>query len=34
LFVLTLGVWIARFAGYLGGPVPVTSMREWIARAR
>ncbi|MES1187080.1 MAG: DUF2752 domain-containing protein [Myxococcales bacterium] len=30
LFVLTLGVWLARFAGYLGGPVPVTSMRDWL----
>lgn len=34
LLVLTLSVWLARFAGYLGGPVPVTSMRQWLARAR
>lgn len=34
LLVLTLGVWLARFAGYLGGPVPVTSMRDWLTRAR
>lgn len=26
---LTLGVWLARFAGYLGGPVPVTSVHDW-----
>lgn len=32
LLVLTLGVWLARFAGYLGGPAPVTSMRQWLAR--
>lgn len=32
LLVLTLGVWIARFAGYFGGPVPVTTMRAWLAR--
>jgi Protein of unknown function (DUF2752) len=31
LLVLTLGVWLLRFAGYLGGPVPVTSMRDWLA---
>ena len=30
LLVLTLGVWLARFAGYFGGPVPVTSLREWL----
>jgi len=34
LFALTLGVWLARFAGYLGGPAPVTSMRDWITRSR
>jgi Protein of unknown function (DUF2752) len=34
VLVLMLGVWLARFAGYFGGPVPVTSMREWLARAR
>ena len=31
LLALTLSVWLARFAGYLGGPVPVTSMRQWLA---
>lgn len=34
LLVLTVSVWLARFAGYLGGPVPVTSMRDWLTRAR
>jgi hypothetical protein len=34
LFVLTVGVWLARFAGYFGGPVPVTSMRDWLASVR
>ncbi len=34
LLVLTVSVWLARFAGYLGGPVPVTSLRDWISRAR
>jgi len=34
LLVLTLSVWLARFAGYLGGPVPVTSMRDWLTRSR
>ena len=34
LFTLTLGVWLARFAGYFGGPVPVTSMRDWLTRSR
>lgn len=34
VLVLTLGVWLARFAGFLGGPVPVTSMREWMTRPR
>ena len=32
VLVLSLGVWLARFAGYFGGPVPVTSLREWLAR--
>jgi hypothetical protein len=31
LLVLTFGVWLARFAGYFGGPVPVTSLRAWLA---
>lgn len=30
LLLLTLGVWLARFAGYFGGPVPVTSMHDWL----
>jgi hypothetical protein len=35
LLALTLGVWLARFAGFFGGPVSVTSMRDWITtRAR
>ena len=35
VLVLTLGVWLARFAGFFGGPVPVTSMRYWLTtRAR
>ena len=34
VLALTLGVWLARFAGFFGGPVPVTSMREWITRTR
>ena len=32
LVVLTFGVWLARFAGYFGGPVPVTTLRAWLAR--
>lgn len=32
VLVLTLGIWLARFAGFFGGPVPVTSMRDWLAR--
>ena len=28
LFVLVVGVWALRFAGYFGGPVPVTSLRD------
>jgi hypothetical protein len=34
VLLLSLGVWLARFEGYFGGPVPVTTLREWIARAR
>lgn len=34
LLCLVLGVWLARFAGYLGGPVPVTSMRDWLTRTK
>ena len=32
VLVLMLGVWLARFAGYFGGPVEVTSMRAWLAQ--
>ena len=32
LLVLLLGVWGARFFGFLGGPAPVETMREWVAR--
>jgi hypothetical protein len=31
LLTLSTGVWVARFAGYFGGPVPVTSLRDWLA---
>ena len=31
LLVLTVSVWLARFAGYLGGPVPVTSLHDWLS---
>ncbi len=34
LLVLTLAVWLARFAGYFGGPVQVTSMRQWLTSHR
>jgi Protein of unknown function (DUF2752) len=30
VLVLSLGVWLARFAGYFGGPVPVTTFRSWL----
>ena len=29
---LLLAVWLARFAGWFGGPVPVESLRTWRAR--
>jgi hypothetical protein len=32
LLVLVLGVWIARFLGAFGGPVPVTTARSWLVR--
>ncbi len=32
LLVLLLGVWGARFLGLFGGPVPVETLSEWIAR--
>ncbi|HVY26782.1 MAG TPA: DUF2752 domain-containing protein [Polyangiaceae bacterium] len=31
LLITTLGVWLARFAGAFGGPVAVTSLRQWLA---
>ncbi|HXK20996.1 MAG TPA: DUF2752 domain-containing protein, partial [Polyangiaceae bacterium] len=31
VLVLTVGVWLARFRGYFGGPVPVTSLGQWLA---
>ncbi len=30
LLLLTLGVWLARFAGYFGGPVEVTTLHAWL----
>jgi len=32
VILLTLGVWLARFAGHFGGPVPVTTLRAWLGR--
>lgn len=32
VLALTLGVWLARFAGYFGGPVPVTSAHDWAVQ--
>ena len=29
LLLATLGVWVARFFGYFGGPVPVETLSEW-----
>ena len=34
VLVLTFGVWAARFAGYFGGPVPVTTVSAWLAGRR
>lgn len=31
---LTLGVWLARFAGFFGGPAPVTSLGAWLLTQR
>ena len=31
VLVLSLGTWLARFAGYFGGPVPVTTLRQWLS---
>ncbi len=28
---LMIAAWLLRFAGYLGGPVPVTTYREWLS---
>lgn len=33
VLVMSLGVWLARFAGHFGGPVAVTSLSDWL-RAR
>jgi hypothetical protein len=30
VLVLSLGVWVARFAGYFGGPAPVVTLRQWM----
>jgi hypothetical protein len=32
VLILTLAVWLLRFAGYFGGPVEVTTLRSWLAR--
>jgi hypothetical protein len=32
LLAVLVGVWLARFAGHLGGPVPVESFRDLEAR--
>jgi hypothetical protein len=32
LLAVLVGVWLARFAGYFGGPVPVESFRDLEAR--
>lgn len=32
LLAAALGVWIARFVGFLGGPAPVETYAEWFAR--
>ena len=32
LLVLLIGVWLARFAGYFGGPVAVESFRDRVTR--
>jgi hypothetical protein len=31
LLVAMLSVWLLRFAGYFGGPVPVTTLKDWLA---
>ncbi len=30
----TLSVWLLRFAGYFGGPAPVTSLSAWLMAQR
>lgn len=32
LLTATFGVWLLRFAGYFGGPVPVTTLSAWLSR--
>jgi hypothetical protein len=32
LLVAMLSVWLLRFAGYFGGPVPVVTLGEWLAK--
>jgi len=34
LLIATFVVWLARFAGYLGGPAPVETFRHWAAGLR
>jgi hypothetical protein len=34
VLVATLTVWLARFAGHFGGPVQVTTLREWLGARR
>ena len=34
LLTVTLGIWLARFGGYFGGPAPVTSIYAWLAARR
>jgi len=31
LLAVTLAIWLLRFAGYFGGPVPVTTLRAWAS---
>jgi hypothetical protein len=34
VLALSISVWLARFAGYFGGPAPVITLREWMTHAR
>lgn len=34
LLVATFAVWLARFAGYFGGPAPVETFRHWVLSLR